>query len=106
VLTGHTNEVFALAVAPDGSWLASAGRDETVRIWDPATGTVGHTLTGHTDWVGTLAVAPDGSWLASASADGTVRIWDPVTGHRDRIHAHRASTKKGDRRPNQDHCRR
>ncbi|MGI9000835.1 MAG: NB-ARC domain-containing protein [Pseudonocardia sp.] len=38
VLTGHTSTVQALAVAPDGSWLASAGSDATVRIWDPATG--------------------------------------------------------------------
>ena len=34
VLTGHTDRVQELAVAPDGSWLASAGRDGTVQIWD------------------------------------------------------------------------
>jgi WD40 repeat protein len=67
-------------VAPDGSWLASASYDKTVRIWDPTTGTTGHTLTGHTDGVRALVVAPDGSWLASASTDGEVRIWDPTTG--------------------------
>jgi hypothetical protein len=77
VLTGHTREVRALAVAPDGSWLASAGDDQTVRIWDPATGQERHALTGHTGEVTALAVAPDGSWLASASDDQTVRIWDP-----------------------------
>ncbi len=38
VLTGHTDRVLAVAVAPDGSWLASASWDETVRIWDAATG--------------------------------------------------------------------
>ena len=80
VLTGHTGGVRALAVAPDGSWLASAGDDGTVRIWDPHTGQTRHTLTGHTRRVTALAVAPDGSWLASASYDGTVRIWDPHTG--------------------------
>jgi WD40 repeat protein len=80
VLTGHTDRIIAVGVAPDGSWLASASGDETVRIWDPVTGTTCHTLTGHTDRVTALRVAPDGSWLASASGDKTVRIWDPVTG--------------------------
>ena len=93
VLTGHTGTVEALAVAPDGSWLASA--DATVRIWDPHTGQARHTLTGHTGTVAALAVAPDGAWLASASYDATVRIWDPhtgqarhtLTGHTDRVAA-------------------
>jgi hypothetical protein len=80
VLTGHTNSVQALAVAPDGSWLASASWDATLRIWNPDTGQTRHTLTGHTDRVWALAVAPDGSWLASAGADRTVRVWDPHTG--------------------------
>jgi hypothetical protein len=38
VLTGHISEVEAVVVAPDGSWLASGGRDGTVRIWDAVTG--------------------------------------------------------------------
>ena len=67
-------------VAPDGSWLASAGDDGEVRIWDPATGATRHTLTGHTGGVWALVVAPDGSWLASADDGGEVRIWDPATG--------------------------
>ena len=63
-------------MAPDGSWLASASYDMTVRIWDPHSGQAVHTLTGHTGGVGALAVAQDGSWLASASTDRTVRIWE------------------------------
>jgi WD40 repeat protein len=70
----------ALVVAPDGSWLASAGYGGEVRVWDQVTGTARHTLTGHTSQVVALGVAPDGSWLASASAEGEVRIWDPATG--------------------------
>jgi hypothetical protein len=80
VLTGHTGWVGAVAVAPDGSLLASGGQYGTVRIWDVATGQVRATLEGHTGSVGAVAVAPDGSWLASGSADGTVRIWDVATG--------------------------
>ena len=64
-LTGHTGAVAAVAVAPDGSWLATGGWDGTVRIWDAATGRERATLTGHTGWVAAVAVAPDGSWLAT-----------------------------------------
>jgi WD40 repeat protein len=37
-LTGHTDSVQAVAIAPDGTWLATAGDDHTTRIWDPVTG--------------------------------------------------------------------
>jgi WD40 repeat protein len=37
-LTAHTGVVDVLAVAPDGSWLASGSSDYTVRLWDPRTG--------------------------------------------------------------------
>jgi WD40 repeat protein len=30
--------VYAVAIAPDGTWLASVGYDGSVRIWDPVTG--------------------------------------------------------------------
>ena len=79
VLTGHTGEVTAVAVAPDGSWLASGSRDGTVRIWDVASGRERGALTGHTGEVTAVAVAPDGTWLASGSRDGTVRIWEIAT---------------------------
>ncbi|MGH3688351.1 MAG: NB-ARC domain-containing protein [Pseudonocardiaceae bacterium] len=80
VLTGHTRGVPVLVVAPGGSWLASAGDDGQVRVWDLATGAVRHTLIGHTRGVPVLVVAPDGSWLASADYNGEVRVWDLATG--------------------------
>ncbi len=78
VLVGHTSGVTALAVLPGGT-LASASSDDTVRVWDPATGRCLRVLEGHTDDVNALAVLPDGM-AASASEDGTVRVWDPATG--------------------------
>ena len=85
VLTDHPLGVRAVAVAPDSTWLATTSDDQTVRIWDPATGQQRHTLTGHTRPVTAVAIAPDGTWLATGSGnpfggDGTVRIWDPATG--------------------------
>jgi WD40 repeat protein len=87
--------VHAVAISPDGTWLATAGRDGTVRIWDTATGTQQATLTGHAKEVTAVAISPDGTWLATASWDETVWIWDTATGtqqatltrHTDRVTA-------------------
>jgi WD40 repeat protein len=72
--------VNACAISPDGSWLASASFDGTLKIWDVASGQERHTLSGHEDTVNICAISPDGSWLLSASDDGTLRIWDGVSG--------------------------
>ena len=72
-LTGHTDTVEQVAIAPDGTWLATASNDKTARIWT-ADGTARATLTGHKDWVTRVVIAPDGTWLATGDV-GTVRIW-------------------------------
>jgi WD40 repeat protein len=76
----HSGWVQTLVVAPDGAWVASAGADGTVRLWDPHTGQACHILIGHSGTVNALAAAPDGAWLASVGNDGEVRIWEPGTG--------------------------
>ena len=79
-LTGHVGPVTAVAIAPDGTWLATAGLDRWLQIWDRATGRPRATLTGHVGEVAVVAVAPDGTWLAPTRRDGSVRVWDPATG--------------------------
>ena len=75
-LEGHTAAVRDLAWSPDGTRLASAGLDNTVRVWNPDTGTALATLAGHTDWVFALAWSADGAQLVSGSADNRVLLWD------------------------------
>ncbi|KAJ6068068.1 uncharacterized protein N7446_005105 [Penicillium canescens] len=79
-LEGHSNSILSIAWSQDGSRLASASSDKTVRIWDTATGQCTSTLEGHSDMVLLIAWSQGGSRLASASSDNTVRIWDPATG--------------------------
>ena len=73
-LAGHASWVIAVAISPDGTWLATASRDATARIW-AADGRLQAVLTGHVNQVNAVAISPDGTWLATASFDSTARIW-------------------------------
>ena len=56
------------------------GDDNTIRVWDAASGAHIRTLEGHTDWVNSVAFSPDGRTLASGSRDSTIRLWDAASG--------------------------
>src|SRR5690606_5471196 len=56
--------------------LATASADQTIKIWDAATGEELKILQGHTGPVLALAASPDNRFLASGAGDNTLRIWD------------------------------
>jgi WD40 repeat protein len=80
-----------IAVSPDGTRIAGAIGDRTVRVWNAATGRVLDVLRGHRDLVRDLAFSPDGRLLASASYDNTVRVWQPGTERVRVLRGHTAS---------------
>jgi WD40 repeat protein len=75
-LEGHSGNVMAVAVSPDGQSIASAGEDTTIVLWNTETWTRQRTLRGHTSMVMSLTFSRDNQRLLSGSRDGTVKIWD------------------------------
>jgi WD40 repeat protein len=78
-ITAHSGAVQSLAYSPDGSLIASASLDHTVRIWNATNGDPIHTLSGHSDSVQCVAFSQDGSSVSSGSLDKSVRIWNVTT---------------------------
>ena len=64
-LTGHTASVLSVAMSPDGSTLATASADHTIRLWRlPRT-----VLIAHSGYVDGLVLDPSRDILVSSSAD-------------------------------------
>ncbi|MBQ4396499.1 MAG: TIR domain-containing protein, partial [Clostridia bacterium] len=76
---GHSGSVTSVAFAPDGKTFLSGSYDNTVRVWDSATGQCLRVCEGHSDDVNAIAFAPDGKTFLSGSGDA-VRVWDSATG--------------------------
>jgi WD domain, G-beta repeat len=66
---------------PDGTRIVTGFKDNTVRVWDAASGTPIAELRGHESWVNCAAFSPDGRWIVTASADNTARLWDATSGN-------------------------
>jgi WD40 repeat protein len=81
---GHRDQVWGVAVSPDGKMVASAGTDWSVKVWDLATGQVLWTGEGHRGPVDSVAFSPNGRLLASSGnvqhTSGQVLLWKVATG--------------------------
>jgi WD40 repeat protein len=84
---GHIDAIWGMAASPDSRWIATAGHDATVKLWDAQTWTLARTLTGHLTMVWGVAFSPDSRYVAAGSVRGTdgqytgqIRVWEVATG--------------------------
>jgi WD40 repeat protein/DNA-binding SARP family transcriptional activator len=79
-LVGHSAEVLAVGVSPNGRIVATGSADGTARLWNAATGDPVHVLPAHRGGVFATRFSADGTRLATLGADRAVRVWNVRTG--------------------------
>lgn len=75
----HPGDLRSVSFSPDRRRVATAGSDDSVRVWDARTGAaVGQPLPHRGDLL--LRFSPDGRSLATVTTDFSVRVWDADRG--------------------------
>jgi len=73
--------ISAIAWSHDGTRLAAACGDKTIRLWDTESGKLKATFQTSSDWIYTLAWSSDGERLALAHGNSTAEVIDAFDGH-------------------------
>ena len=76
VLSGHSGGVLCLDFSPDDRTLASASHDQTIRLWEPITGSQVMSLRADSGPFWSLEFSSDGTQLAAGADDGSVHVWE------------------------------
>ena len=77
-LSGHSTQVTAVTVTPDGRRVVSGSDDGTLKVWDLGSGQEEHSLIAHDGHIKTIIATPGGLRAVSGSTHHTLRFWDLV----------------------------
>jgi predicted nucleic acid-binding Zn-ribbon protein len=72
--------VLSADISDDNRWIAVAGPQKMVRVYDTLTGELKWEQKKHTDWIYAVRFSPDGLLLATADRAAGLVIWETSTG--------------------------
>ncbi|HJU56310.1 MAG TPA: TIR domain-containing protein [Pyrinomonadaceae bacterium] len=67
--------IISIAFSPDGKYLAGAGENGVVWVWETATGEQKHLMSEHDSAINRVSFSPDGRYIISAGQDGKAILW-------------------------------
>ena len=90
---GHSDEILCMAISSDSQYLATGGKDKSIKIWNANTSEFVYSFEGHRDAVSGVVFQQNTHQLYSASFDRSVKVWDvdqlvyieTLFGHQDKI---------------------
>jgi WD40 repeat protein len=77
--TGHNDAIYSLEFTPDGKYIVTGSFDQTLKMWDTATGKEVRTFggqQGHQKMVLCVALSPNGQMMVSGGLDNQLKVWD------------------------------
>ncbi len=80
--TGHPLGISALALSPDGRWLATGGSDTAVVVWEVGKGPFRVLSRDRPSRVQCLAFSPDGATVAASYDGAELVLWNVAAGER------------------------
>ncbi|CAD8125274.1 unnamed protein product [Paramecium sonneborni] len=75
-LKGHKERILEIRFSPNSQYIASAGMENIIKLWDAKTYKCIANLEGHTAQINTLSFSSKSQFLFSGSNDCTIRKWD------------------------------
>lgn len=72
----HEEEISRIAVSADGKFIATAGEDPAIKIWDTTTWQSTQSVTVHKDEINDVEFSPDGKYLATTAGDSRLHLLD------------------------------
>ncbi|HEY6952269.1 MAG TPA: WD40 repeat domain-containing protein, partial [Bacteroidota bacterium] len=82
VQMGHTKSLTCALFSPDGKYLLSGSTDNTIKVWEIASGKEFRTLNGPTRRITSMAISPDGRYVVSGDEEyrNNLKLWNLSTG--------------------------